>query len=294
MAYSEGGLEEDFRAQADAGSGAADRMSRSESDDGDSARRDGPTVAGEGSQGRDREAGQDGETGSRDGRDDGDRASRTEVSPSQGLDTASQGGSTSGSQGGSTTDSRTDYTSTTSGSADAGGRPQTFGQTLRAMAEVLLWPFRWVFGRDDDGFVTRPTSERLRDLAKEGYDLHQPYCHQSVAHVAERYGFTSLSGVPASEQVAYMQRNWSRVDGRTAQALANNGSLAIAGLAAADQGHTAIATPGAGTIKPDGKFYPNVTCGGPLNRRSDGSRTAGDVWTPADRGNVEYFVPRRK
>jgi hypothetical protein len=114
-----------------------------------------------------------------------------------------------------------------------------------------------------------------------------------VSHVAERFGITELSGIPANDQVAYMQQNWSKVDARTAQALANNGSLAIAGLATPDQGHTAIATPGAGAIKPDGRFYPNVTCGGPADRRSDGSRTAGDVWAPSDRGNVEYFVPKR-
>lgn len=297
MAYSEGGHEEDLRAQADTGAGAADQMGPSESDDrsggGASATRDGHVAASEESRERRREAGENGEAGWRDSRDDGDRLSKLEASPSPGADTAaSQGGSTSSSQGGSTSDSSTNASSMTGGSADTGGRPRSFG---RAITDAVLSVVGWVFGRDDDdGYRERPTSERLRSLAKEGYELHQPYCSQSVSHVAEGYGITELSGMPANEQVAYMQQNWSRVEGRTAQALANNGSLVIAGLAAADQGHTAVATPGAGAIKQDGKFYPNVTCGGPPDRQSDGTRTAGDVWIPSDRSKVEYFVPKRQ
>ena len=304
MAYSEGGLEEDLRAQADTGAGATERMSRSESDDrsdaGDSARRDGQVVANQELPDRDRQPGHEGETGAGGGRDGDDRASRKEVSPSQDVSMAggnkatSQRTSTTGSRGFDTTDSSTDYRSTIGGPADAGGQPQSFRQTLLSF-------IGWIFGRDattdeerDDGYRETSASDRLRYLAKEGYDLHQPYCNQSVSHVTEGFGITELTGMPANEQVAYMQQNWSKVDGRTAQALANNGSLAIAGLAAPDQGHTAIATPGAGAIKPDGNFYPNVTCGGPPDGRSDGSRTAGDVWTPSDRGKVEYFVPRQE
>src|SRR5262245_54800461 len=119
MAYSEGGLEEDLRAQADSGAGAADQMSRSESDNrsdgGDSAKRDGHAADTEQTRDQASEAGQDGETGSRDSRDDGDRASRRDESLSHGADTGT-------SQGGSTTDRSTDSSSTTGGSADAGGR----------------------------------------------------------------------------------------------------------------------------------------------------------------------------
>jgi len=156
-----------------------------------------------------------------------------------------------------------------------------------------LWRFiRRLFGMDDgvDPGQGRLTSEQLARLAREGHDLHPSYCHQSVAHVTDRLGIAGLGGKPADQQVAYMRQNWTTVDARAAQDQANQGFVVVAGLADAGMAHTAIVTPGAGSTKLDGAFYPNVTCGGPANARSDGSRTAGDVWSPLSRDNVEYFV----
>jgi hypothetical protein len=157
----------------------------------------------------------------------------------------------------------------------------------------FLWRFvRRLFGMDD-GVVPgagRLTAEQLTRLARDGHDLHPDYCHQSVAHVTDRLGIAGLSGIPADQQVAYMRQNWSTVDARAAQDQANQGFVVIAGLADAGMAHTAIVTPGSGSTKLDGAFYPNVTCGGPSNARSDGSRTVGDVWSPLSRDNVQYFV----
>lgn len=158
-----------------------------------------------------------------------------------------------------------------------------------------LWGFiRRLFGWDSGAPVApgQLTGADLARLAREAHDLHAGYCHQCVAHVADRLGIAGLGGKPADQQVAYMRQNWSTIDARDAQDRANQGGLVIAGLADAGMAHTAIVTPGAGTTKMDGAFYPHVTCGGPPNARSDGSRTVGDVWSPLSRDNVQYFVPR--
>lgn len=152
--------------------------------------------------------------------------------------------------------------------------------------------FRRLFGFKDDAHPGGLSAGQLARLAREGHDLHPHYCNQSVAHVTERLGIDGLDGKQAGEQVAYMRLNWGTVGARAAQDRANAGALVVAGLDGPGQVHTAIVTPGPGTTTPDGEFYPNVTCGGPLNARSDGSRTAADVWPPSDRGRVQYFVPR--
>jgi hypothetical protein len=163
----------------------------------------------------------------------------------------------------------------------------------RSYSSWSLWGFiRRLFGMGDDVQTApgRLTPDDLARLAREGHDLHPSYCHQSVAHVTDRLGIAGLGGKPADQQVAYMRQNWSTIDARAAQDRANQGGLVIAGLADAGMAHTAIVTPGSGSTKMEGTFYPNVTCGGPPNARSDGSRTAGDVWSPLSRDNVEYFV----
>lgn len=165
----------------------------------------------------------------------------------------------------------------------------------RSYSSWSLWgAIRRLFGMDS-GEAPGPgtlTADQLARLAREGHDLHPSYCHQSVAHVTDRLGIAGLGGKPADQQVAYMLQNWSTIDARAAQDQANQGFVVVAGLADAGMAHTAIVTPGAGSTKLDGAFYPHVTCGGPGNARSDGSRTAGDVWSPLSRDNVQYFVAR--
>src|SRR5689334_11151763 len=143
-----------------------------------------------------------------------------------------------------------------------------------AGASWSLWRFiRRMFGMDDGGVDPgqgRLTAEQLARLAREGHDLHPSYCHQSVAHVTDRLGIAGLGSKPADQQVAYMRQNWTTIDAKSAQDQANQGFVVVAGLADAGMAHTAIVTPGAGSTKMDGAFYPNVTCGGPANARSDG------------------------
>lgn len=147
-------------------------------------------------------------------------------------------------------------------------------------------------GADGMGAGNPAAAARLTALAREGHDLHPYYGNQSVAHVAEKMGAADLSGKMPYEQVAFMEQNWTTIDARAAQAKANAGALVVAGQGGPAQAQTAIVTPGAGTTAPDGTFYPNVTCGGLGNARSDGSRTVADVWPPATRNSVAYFVPR--
>ena len=152
--------------------------------------------------------------------------------------------------------------------------------------------FRRLFGHPDDAPAGGAEATQLVALAREGYDLHPHYGNQSVAHVAERMGFIDLGGKMAYEQLAYMRENWSTLDARAAQARANAGGLVVAGSGGTAQAQTAVVTPGPGATGPDGGFYPNVTCGGLGNARSDGSRTVADVWPVNERAAVEYFAPR--
>ncbi|MGE0425719.1 MAG: hypothetical protein AB7O88_25895 [Reyranellaceae bacterium] len=155
--------------------------------------------------------------------------------------------------------------------------------------------FRRLFGQPDDAPDDAPAggaeAAQLVALAREGFDLHPHYGNQSVAHVAERMGFTDLGGKMAYEQLAYMRENWGTIDAREAQARANAGGLVVAGSGGPAQAQTAVVTPGPGVTGPDGGFYPNVTCGGLGNARSDGSRTVADVWPVNERAAVEYFEP---
>ena len=193
---------------------------------------------------------------------------------------------------------------------DSGARPivvsdsdtdDRYRQTQSSSGVGPFWSirrfFRRLFGWPDEPLpgvigANNPAAARLSALAREGHDLHQSYGNQSVAHVAEGLGVAALSGKMAYEQVAYMRENWSTLDARSAQERANAGGLVVAGSNGPVQAQTAIVTPGPGATAPDGAFYPTVTCGGLGNARSDGSRTVADVWPPATRSSVAYFVPR--
>lgn len=157
--------------------------------------------------------------------------------------------------------------------------------------------FRRLFGLADEPRpggtgINNAAAARLAALARESYDLHPYYGNQSVAHVAERLGAAELSGKLPYEQVAFMEQNWGTIDARGAQDRANAGALVVAGQGGPAQAQTAIVTPGGGATAQNGAFYPNVTCGGLGNARSDGSKTVADVWPSSTRDGVVYFVPR--
>jgi len=158
-----------------------------------------------------------------------------------------------------------------------------------------LWSsIRAIGAAEDDSESGRPPAEVLRIRALEAYAVHKLFCDQSTAYIADALGYAQLNDKSANQQVAYIERQWTRVDGAMAQDLANRGALVIAGLAHSNgNGHTAVVTPGEGRHDPDGSFYPNVTNGGSPAVQSDGSRTVGDVWSAHDRMNVRYYTPVR-
>jgi hypothetical protein len=109
--------------------------------------------------------------------------------------------------------------------------------------------------------------------------------------VAAAYGHSELSNLDANHQVDHMQSHWLEISALHAQGVANGGGLAIAGCAnPAGHGHTAVVTPGQGAYH-GGNFTPNVTGGGTMAGRSDGTRTAGDVWRA--NADVHYYTPTR-
>ena len=169
----------------------------------------------------------------------------------------------------------------------------------------------WSLGDDDDsddswrsGRSARPVpagdagvtaqGRVLREVALRAYTLHPDYAHQSTAEVAHYFNRSELEGKSTSEQLATLQSTWREVDGARATALANKGVFVVAGLAGgANTSHTAVVVPGRGAMA-DRRAYPRVCGGGLPMRRSDGSKTAADTWTPAERAKVRYFTPETR
>ena len=145
-------------------------------------------------------------------------------------------------------------------------------------------------------------AKNLKDAADSAYNGFEDNCSGSVADVASRLGYDELNDKNAKEQVSYMKDNWEPVDAKQAQDLANKVELVVAGLINPDgDSHVATVVPGDGKVAPDGNFYPLVQGGGSQKGRSDGTRTAGEVW-PADpkkypeynRTLVKYYTPKKK
>jgi hypothetical protein len=153
------------------------------------------------------------------------------------------------------------------------------------------------WGHDGSGQRAATVSAKgqvLRDIALRAYTLHPHACHQSTAEMAHHYGHGELDGQSANQQVATLRARWREVDGAKAAALADRNVLAIAGLAGeGNSGHTAIVVAGRSVVV-DNKVYPSVCGGGLPMRRSDGTRTAADTWTPRERPNVRYFTPETR
>lgn len=139
-----------------------------------------------------------------------------------------------------------------------------------------------------------PKAQQLKDTSVAAARNNRYACNQSTAAVADAYGHNELDGKDANGQVAYMNDNWKTVSAQEAQERANRGELVVAGLANdGGHGHVAVVTPGSGAVAPDENFYPQVT-GGAMNQQygySEGEKTAGQVWSRSDRGNVQYYVP---
>lgn len=132
----------------------------------------------------------------------------------------------------------------------------------------------------------------LQAAVRRARQLHPEVGHQCTAEVAAQFGHPELDGLSANQQLATLRAHWRRVDASAAADLAGRGRLVVAGLEnESGSGHTAVVVPGPGATH-EGRFYPNVAGGGLPFRRSDGSRNAGEVWTPKERGRVAYFTPR--
>lgn len=141
--------------------------------------------------------------------------------------------------------------------------------------------------------------DSLKSVADTAFKNNSDNCSGSVAEVADKgFGISGLNGKNANDQVAFMDSNWDSIDAQTAQNLANEGKLVVAGLKnPSGDGHVAVVVPGAVAQKPDGNFYPHVEGGGSDAGKSDGKKTAGDTWPskpddPQYRGNVKYYKPK--
>lgn len=150
----------------------------------------------------------------------------------------------------------------------------------------------------DEASAVDSKAAGLKKTADDALKKYPNACNQSTAAAAAAMGHPELNGMNANEQVEYMAKNWQSVDAKTAQKLAEEGNLVVAGLKGDGHGHTAIVVPGDGKTKGTGdqaQFYPNVqggALGGPGSAGySDGSKSAGDVWNKKDRENVGYYSP---
>ncbi|MFO1086014.1 MAG: hypothetical protein U1E21_15725 [Reyranellaceae bacterium] len=180
----------------------------------------------------------------------------------------------------------------TANSESAGGKGRSPIGGLIGLFTRLWSSFRTIGAAKDNHGIDRSPADILRIRALEAYAIHKLFCDQSTAYIADAFGYAELNDKSVDQQVAYLERQWTPVDGGTAQDLANRGMLVIAGLAHSNgNGQTAVVTPGDGRRDPDGTLYPNVTNGGSPAVQSDGSRTVADVWSVRDRTNVRYYTP---
>lgn len=180
------------------------------------------------------------------------------------------------------------------GAASSDARTRSPGGGLIGLLARLWSSIRGIGADENESATGRSPADILRTRALEAYAVHKLFCDQSTAYIADALGYAQLNDKSADQQIAYIERQWTRLDGDTAQDLANRGALVIAGLAHSNgNGHTAVVTPGEGRRDPDGTFYPNVTNGGSPAVQSDGSRTVADVWSAHDRPNVRYYTPAK-
>jgi type VI secretion system secreted protein VgrG len=164
----------------------------------------------------------------------------------------------------------------------------------------------------------------LKAAAAAGYELDPAHCNLSLQETlrsyADQLGIRSgtdgqaipLSG-KANEMVATLGARsdaygkadastkellrdqgvaWESVSREQATALANQGEMVVAGLPdnrAGHSGHVATVVPGEGVKAPDGNVYPYVSGGGTGAGASDGTRTAGQVWSTKTRADVGYY-----
>jgi hypothetical protein len=144
----------------------------------------------------------------------------------------------------------------------------------------------------DHIFGVQDHAQQLVSATQAAYSNHQSNCSGSVAEAAlHAFGITQLDMV-ANQQYAFLSQNWRSITAVEAQAMANGGHFCVAAWRSPDPqkepGHTAVVTPGTVTIH-HGEYYPHVTGGGGAGGRSDGTKTADQVFGSR---HVEYFAPR--
>lgn len=145
----------------------------------------------------------------------------------------------------------------------------------------------------------------LIDAILDVYDNHayQPlpdgttFCNLAVNVICQKMGYNSFAGRTADEIIALLRTNgeWAEVDMGKAQALANQGSLLIAGLDSIalgqSHGHVAIIRPGIAVYSGKWQLVPRVINIGAQNfiaRAKTGPLTNQPV------GINESFVPMPK
>ncbi|MCE9637140.1 MAG: hypothetical protein K8T90_15655 [Planctomycetes bacterium] len=120
-------------------------------------------------------------------------------------------------------------------------------------------------------------------------------CSNYVADVSQQNSTPIPTGY-ANDQIKWMDRNWKSVSPEEAQKTANKGDLAIGGRESGKPGaggHVFQVYPGEGHTGRDGKFYPNVVGGGAAAARSTGGMTADQIFKPAERAGIKYWVPKK-
>ena len=218
---------------------------------------------------------------------------------------------------------KADKSKTSGGAADASGGGKTGSGNVAVSG---------VFTEGQKLFAASPKGpalklEALASAAAAGFSLDPQHCNLSTMETLRSYAAalgirqgTDGQAIPLSGQANAMLTTldqrvgaydaakgasasalreagvaWEKVSREDAMAAANQGDLVVAGLPGAPghHGHVATVLPGDGKKAGDGVVYPFVSGGGSGAGASDGTRTAGQVWSTSDRSHVDYyrFVP---
>jgi len=137
---------------------------------------------------------------------------------------------------------------------------------------------------------------RLLDACLEAYDLYntpkdvtgdgkaETFCNFATHHVAVRMGYEKLGEgrkpMLASQMVDFLKRSpeWERIGMESAQALANEGRLVVAGVADEPHGHVVVIRPGVEEYSPKWGLKAPKACD--VGGKSDIGKTL--AWAFAD------------
>ena len=135
------------------------------------------------------------------------------------------------------------------------------------------------------------TNKEIVDACKKHYPMHSNDCSGFVRAVTAELGHPVAGTANGIMNELASSAAWEKIDRAKAIDAVKAGALVIAGLKSQD--HNPPRNNGHVVIVVDGPLYRNtypLVWGGSIgNAQSKGTKTVGEVWSRADRDQVQYY-----